>query len=213
MKRHKKRIFVVYIFSLWLIPYSCVSGDFLAMDDLKFVQDTGIRKHLRIDGFYLPDSINSPDYGENGYIIYEDGSIINAYAYYLRNVLDGPYPAKSIYSLSRDNGVYGIRGDTITANIYRCESWLHKNIKRMARFEAKIIDSTHFNKYITEYYILDTMKTGERVIEQPYHFVQFDTLPPSSKMFIKEREVLWDDKLEYLKFMNSNGKKIKHKKE
>ena len=76
MKRHKKRIFVVYIFSLWLIPYSCVSGDFLAMDDLKFVQDTGIRKHLRIDGFYLPDSINSPDYGENGYIIYEDGSII-----------------------------------------------------------------------------------------------------------------------------------------
>ena len=32
-------------------------------------------------------------------------------------------------------------------------------------------------------------------------------------MYIKEREELWDDKFEYIRFMNSNGKRIKHKKE
>ena len=81
----------------------------------------------------------------------------------------------------------------------------------MTRTEARIVDSTHFIVFKREYYVEDSLKTGERVLEQPYHFIRYDSLPPSHLMYIKEREVLWDDKFEYIRFMNKHGKKIKHK--
>ena len=212
MKRYRKRYLLVSIFLLWLTLYSCVYSGFLAKDDLKFVQDTGIRKHLRIDGFYMPepDSINGY-YRGKAFIFYEDGSILGAYASSLREALDSPHPARSIrhsFYGCDENGVYSIIGDTITANIYHGFHHIHS----MSRIKIKVIDSIHIVKYIEEYFMDGTQKTGERAIETPYHFVHLDTLPPSF-MYIKEREELWDDKFEYIRFMNSNGKRIKHKKE
>ena len=201
---------------LCILLYSCVTGDFIAMDDLKFVDDTGIKNYLRIDGVYLPVTKDSDfTVHEDAYVFYEDGGCIGVSSFYAKDALDDIYsPCKRFRSIAYckswyrmcDNGIYNISGDTITANIYQG----YHHIRSMSRIKIKIIDSIHIVKCIEEYFMNGTRKTGERAIETPYHFVHLDTLPPSF-MYIKEKEELWDNKIEYIRFMNSNGKKIKHK--
>ena len=203
---------------LCILLYSCVSIDFIAMDDLKFVGNTGIKEQLRIDGVYMPETKdNYFTVHEDAYVFYEDGSVIGVYSFYAKDAINNNSgPCKRFRSIAYckswnrmcSNGICTISDDTITANIYQ---GFH-NINGMSRIKIRIIDSIHVVKFIEEYYMDGIQKTGERVIETPYHFVHLDTLPPSF-MFIKEREVLWEDRLEYLKFMNGKGKKIKHKKE
>ena len=186
------------------------------MDDLKFVDDTGIKNYLRIDGVYLPVTKDSDfTVHEDAYVFYEDGGCIGVSSFYAKDALDDIYsPCKRFRSIAYckswyrmcDNGIYNISGDTITANIYQG----YHHIRSMSRIKIKIIDSIHIVKCIEEYFMNGTRKTGERAIETPYHFVHLDTLPPSF-MYIKEKEELWDDKFEYIRFMNSNGKKIKRK--
>jgi len=201
---------------LCILFYSCVSVDYLAMDDLKFVENTGIRNLLRIDGVYMPiTKENDFTVHENAYVFYEDGGVIGVYSFYAKDALEDAYsPCKRFRSIAYckswdrrcDNGIYNISGDTITANIYQG----YHHIRSMSRIRLRVIDSIHFVKYIEEYFMDGTRKTGERAIETPYHFVHLDSLPPSF-MFIKEREVLWEDKIEYIRFMNNHGKRIKHK--
>ena len=200
---------------LCILFYSCVSVDYLAMDDLKFVENTGIRSILRIDGVYMPVTKENDFIVHDAYVFYEDGGVIGVSSFYAKDALDDICsPCESFRSIAYckswngicDNGIYNISGDTITANIYQG----YHHIRSMSRIRLRVIDSIHFVKYIEEYFMDGTRKTGERAIETPYHFVHLDSLPPSF-MFIKEREVLWEDKIEYIRFMNNHGKRIKHK--
>lgn len=191
------------------VLYSCVSADLLPKVDLKFVDNTGIKNHLRIDGFYIPDP-NSRYYYDGAFVFYEDGGIFSLTSRGLEALIDSlPSPKIIRMFVNRGEcGVFSVKGDAMLMNIYT-KPW-HR-INGMTRTEARIVDSTHFIVFKREYYVEDSLKTGERVMEQPYHFIRYDSLPPSHLMYIKEREVLWDDKFEYIRFMNKHGKKIKHK--
>lgn len=209
MKRLGNCYYIPLAFILFVL-YSCVSADILPKVDLKFVDDTGINNHLRIDGFYITDS--NTFYYEDAFVFYKDGGILALDDNSLEALIDSLPPSKIIRMFVNrgECGVFSVKGDSIITNIY-IKPW--SRINGMTRTEARIIDSTHFIILKREYYVEDSLKTGERVIEQPYHFIRYDSLPPSHLMYIKEREVLWDDKFEYIRFMNSNGKRIKHKKE
>ena len=209
MKRFGNCNYIPLTFILFVL-YSCVSADLLPKVDLKFVDDTGIRNHLRTDGFYITNSRNY--YYEGAFVFYKEGGILALKESRLEALIDSLPSTKIIKMFVNmgECGVFSVKGDTMLMNIYT-KPW--RRINGMTRTEARIVDSTHFIILKREYYVEDSLKTGERVFEQPYHFIPYDSLPPSHLMYIKEKEVLWDDKYEYISFMNKHGKKIKHKKE